>query len=273
MKKPQETPFTIFLAAMIAITVVVLGSGAYFWKTRSSSEKKITIEEITKSQDNQSITTKEVIVFEDKQVIPSSPKDVRNKLLLLPSKNPEYGNAYILPGAEDFDDSSFCDIETNRDPPNEKISYIDKERGISFSVPFNENWGTDQYRISPYDEIEDRVLFGLIGHPNPEGATCGFFDRFYFMEFIPVRTQDAIVVDFKTIIKEWGREPAAEIKTGSINGYAYVGMAQILEYDMGWLPTKVEIIGRKYNYVFVTEAGGGSVEYLVTLIEPLKLID
>ena len=41
--------------------------------------------------------------------------------------------------------------------------------GISLLLPYNEGYGYPHYRLTPYDEMENRILYGEV-HPCPEGC-------------------------------------------------------------------------------------------------------
>ncbi len=65
-----------------------------------------------------------------------------------------------------------CDLKVNTDPANSTELFSDKTLGFEVSLPYNENWGTEQYKISPseYDAENNRLLYGPIG----PGEGCGW---------------------------------------------------------------------------------------------------
>jgi hypothetical protein len=130
-----------------------------------------------------------------------------------------------------------CDEPFDADASNQLVPYSNAEKGIAFDVPYNAKWGSKRFSINPYDEVGNKVLFGQLGVF--EG--CGWM-RGYALEFIPHRSAEEAV---KEAAKELtpGAIPPTVVK---INGLSVVKYA---DSGLCWFPV-MEVVGKKYNYVF-----------------------
>ena len=53
-----------------------------------------------------------------------------------------------------------CEIEFNDDLANETVDF--DGLGIQAEIPFNENWGSDEFRLLPYELAANHLDFGKI---------------------------------------------------------------------------------------------------------------
>ena len=125
-------------------------------------------------------------------------------------------------------------------PESEMVIYSDPDRGLEMSIPFNSEWGADQYQLNPYDFDGERILFGNIFEA---GAGCGSWVS---------GSQSLKFLDAKTL-----KETLADLELESnAMGFKYsirtfkVGDKDVVEYikDGVCAGGGTIIIGRKFNY-------------------------
>lgn len=149
-----------------------------------------------------------------------------------------------------------CDETFNNDTANSQIAYNDDEKGISFEIPFNQNWGSNKYRLNPYDLNNNDLSFGSMSAF--EGCST---IRSYSLDFKPAKPVVKVVAEI-----EQGITPI----TTKINDLTVVKYAQA---DM-CTNSFMEVIGQKYNYLFSTSCGGDAVkdsQSLENIIKSVKL--
>ena len=61
-----------------------------------------------------------------------------------------------------YNDPPNCNEKFNLYPANTTVTYSNSNRGISLEIPYNSSWGSDKYRVNPYDENNNRIEFGPI---------------------------------------------------------------------------------------------------------------
>lgn len=72
-----------------------------------------------------------------------------------------------------------CDVGFNSEPANTFVTYRNIEKGIEISIPYNNNWGNEKYRIDPYDKEKTGISFGSFR----EGEGCSW-KREYGLSFV-----------------------------------------------------------------------------------------
>lgn len=160
---------------------------------------------------------------------------------------------------------SLCKEKINHEEPNTSVLYKNTEKGISFEIPYNANWGTTDYKISHYvthfdsDALYESIEFGrLVGQDG-----CGW-GRAIQMWFLSQKSANSTLLDLKSdpMLVQMG-EPSIV----SINGLEVV---KYTDYGYSSYPTFV-VIGKKYNYAF----GSGNVEFedLEEIVKTVKLIE
>jgi hypothetical protein len=145
-----------------------------------------------------------------------------------------------------------CSIEFNNDPPTEEILFSNTEKGISFKIPYNPNWGNNNYKITPYFNFNDSLTFGRL-YVSPEA--CGWV-RTCKLSFNPQRSAEEIL---KTI-KDFNNSQIAqgstfnsyyELEKNIINGNTIVKYSIPIDPAIAAPDTHIiEIVGKKYNYAF-----------------------
>jgi len=181
----------------------------------------------------------------------------KNKRILL---TPENISQYNPPS------SPKCSEKFNQDPSNTTVDYYNKEKGISFEVPYNSNWGNEKYKINPYEKWNNEsgkeyILFGSITN----FEACSWV-RTYALYFSPIKSAENIIKDAKKYI-----DPELFIvkpTKKSINGLDVVESQSHGLCDSG----ELEVVGKKYNYVFRSLCGA-DFEFLENIVKSIELIN
>ncbi|OGE79646.1 MAG: hypothetical protein A3A83_02310 [Candidatus Doudnabacteria bacterium RIFCSPLOWO2_01_FULL_48_57] len=151
-----------------------------------------------------------------------------------------------------------CFEEMNGDPENTIFKYSsgDLAKPITFDVPYNHKWGSENYAITAYEDDGGIVRFGPIG--SFEG-TCSA--RALFMSYLPAKNVSQVIEDAK---KEVFYDIGA--KQVNINGLT------VVEYNSGEVCGNVNavVIGKEANYQFHTLCGGEFSD-LENIIKTVKL--
>ncbi len=174
-------------------------------------------------------------------------------------------------------------LDFNTDPAATTVKFEDKTLGLSVEIPFNNDWGTKDFRILPYEMItrvvESSVVEGTIAeteettllHFGPyqtgEGGGCG---RRMQLAFEDPMTADAVLAEARaeeTPEKTGGAELPNLASKKTINGLT------VVEYDHGLIcnfPT-IEVIGKKHNYKLYSVCAGG-YEVLEQAVRSMEFI-
>jgi len=83
--------------------------------------------------------------YVDLTTTPPRPADKR---ILLTSTN----STELLAGIDNCDKLGTL----SEDPPDRTIKYRNADLGLEFDVPFNPKWGSEKYKLNPYDEYKDK---------------------------------------------------------------------------------------------------------------------
>lgn len=147
--------------------------------------------------------------------------------------------------------------------PTTNVQYSNPAKGISIRLPYNQEWGTKQNAVAPFDEFEDVVVFGPLHICSQEGL-C----RTETLKVIPRRTSE-LVKEKVGIIRSLPRSEAYEkfgselrqleniynLRIKTINGKT------VMEYEDrpsagGYRPhPRLEIVGKSFNYLLSIEDG------------------
>lgn len=182
-----------------------------------------------------------------------------NRILLTPENRSQYNKF----GNEEEIKTS-CETKFNFDLPNTSVIYTSQKWGVSFEVPFNNNWGNEKFKLNPYDvNSEGYVSYGPIG--SFEG--CGWS-----------RDQSVTMLKKKTaleILAYLNRNGDYEQLTGlqkpeivNINGL------EVVKYEdngLCYYPIMV-VIGKNYNYEF-RPLCGGTFKDVEVRVKTVKLIE
>lgn len=153
----------------------------------------------------------------------------------------------------------------NNNPATLQVTYTNRERGLTFKIPYNPLWGSENYRINPYDEIalgnEEFLEFGSIGV-----AEGGGWGRTYFLKFLPVQNFSQVV----EVIEKNNQPEFITVQPTQIN----INGLTVVEYEITGLcefPTLI-ILGEKYNYELRKPCNGEFAE-LEEIVKTITLID
>lgn len=161
------------------------------------------------------------------------------------------------------------------DPANTTVTYVSRQQGLSFVIPYNTQWG---YSASPmpafaaHSADDDNPLgYVAFGPPRPSALmaddnSCDLTHQ-YVLRFLRPRSAQAAVSSIE------GADSAITptTQTRVINGFTVV---QYTDAGTCSYPT-MEVVGQKYNYQFSTYCGQNSSEewqYLETLVKSMKLV-
>ncbi|QQS60822.1 MAG: hypothetical protein IPN70_02935 [Candidatus Moraniibacteriota bacterium] len=125
----------------------------------------------------------------------------------------------------------------NIDAPTTTVKYSNTEKGISFDIPFNPNWGNEDCKVKPYIEFTHSSGDISIEFSKPT-APVGREFGLIISKYRPA--EDIITAEQKDVYPN----PNPRKKTiGDKNMIVYddYGMIQVTHY---------EVIGKKYNYIF-----------------------
>ena len=134
-----------------------------------------------------------------------------------------------------------CDAKVNNDPPTETVQYKNDKYGISMKLPYSPNWGSDQYKLQPYDElpVTDNVTSQFIIYYGPLGCGEGGVSRTHIVQIIPHKTNQ----QWQDYLNKFG-EPNVKFSKDAYNHNILtygdsLGMCSMQSYV---------ILGSKYDY-------------------------
>ncbi len=127
----------------------------------------------------------------------------------------------------------------NNDKPDTNVKYSDKTLGFEVDLPFNEKWGTSEYKINPYEfsKESNTIRFGALG--DVEGS----WDRSYTIKVEDPKTEAEVKADLKQKLD------------ASVYGDLKVIVAdsfKIIQYDNAGLcshPAAI-VLGKRHTYTF-----------------------
>lgn len=139
-------------------------------------------------------------------------------------------------------------VKTNTDTPNSTEKFSDSSLHFEISLPFNDKWGTDQYKINPFelDKSQNTLYFGPIVS-NCEGD-CSLV-RQYSIKIDPPKTAVDVMAELK-------KNSSSEY-TIAPQAITYEGFTVIKYSSEGQCPSfpVMIVIGKKHNYTFQTNCG------------------
>lgn len=162
----------------------------------------------------------------------------------------------------------------NTDPADTTVAYINHEKGISLTIPFNAKWGYPGIPVTPYTERGPSgsaplgsVLFGqpTSGNLQGLGGNCDPL-HLYELTFLPARSAN----DAVRAIEGRGGDVVPNATVRTIDGFTVV---QYTDAGLCSYPT-IEVIGTDFNYSFTTGCGTdveGEWKYLEDIVKTVKL--
>ena len=175
-----------------------------------------------------------------------SDTQIDNRILLTPQNTSQYFTS----------STTACDEAFNDDTANSQIAYNNDEKGIQFEIPFNQNWGSKKFKLNPFDLNNNNLSFGSMSIF--EGCST---IRSYSLDFKPAMPAEKVVIEI-----EKGITPI----TTKINDLTVIKYVQA---DM-CTNSFMEVIGKKFNYLFSTSCGVDAVkdsQNLENIIKSVKL--
>lgn len=239
--KTKQTPrrqlvLTIMITAVI--TTVVIGGATYLWEHYFLQP--------------QSGSQREATATERQSPIPSD-----GRVLLTKENKSRYRR----------DDAS-CDNEFNTDAATMVIPYVNREKGISFTVPYNPAWGNEKFRINPYEEVQGDLSYHVEYGPLVVFEGCGW-DRTNSVSFSEPKSASAYIAELKAE-NDYPESYSLPPTIVHINGLEVV---KYMTDGFCSYPTMV-VIGKKHNYSFGPICGGKEdFPTLEKTIKTIKLLD
>lgn len=255
--KTKDSKTLTWIVVAVIFTAIIVGGIMYAWQRSVIS--KLQLESQKQNQELQRQTTPPY-TSPPKEGAISNNTDTRR---LLTQEEYKYKEGSAL--SSDLYDEFTKPGVTNLMPPTTYVNYENKDRGIGFSVPYNSDWGSTKYKISPYEYEKgvvtdkgvdnERIVFGPIQPWEGGGLT-----RLLSLSFIPARTADFIMENTIAVVNP-------ERKT--INGL------QVVETSPSGFcaSSDIEIIGKTYNYVLSNSCDSSyDMKYLESLVEKINII-
>jgi hypothetical protein len=148
----------VTVAVLLGVAAVI--AGVYALRT---SDKDSDVPNTTRSTDTRNAGDSGLIANDDRTLLTIDPGTL--------SYNPDGA-----PG---------CEETFSTAAPTTTVRYESQKYGVAFDVPYNPDWGSEQYRIAPFDEVStsDTLVFG----PVKTGEGCGW-GRAYLLSFQPQRS-------------------------------------------------------------------------------------
>jgi hypothetical protein len=140
-----------------------------------------------------------------------------------------------------------CEEVFSAAAPTTTVRYESAKYGVAFDVPYNPDWGSEKYRVSPFDEVPDADV--LVFGPVKTGEACGW-GRAYLLSFQPQRSaEDALSA---------GENPQVSTMYSSKPKKDSVGGLTVVESEIVGLCSMpaLEVIGTgDYNYSLQINCG------------------
>ena len=198
----------------------------------------------------------------------TSPRPEDQRILLTSANSTE-----VLAGIEDCDKLGTL----NEDPPDRTVKYRNPDLGLEFDVPFNPKWGSEKYKLNPYDEYKDKYS----ASPYPFNVNI----RFGHVECYVVKSINTItaVVRSYGISTEPKRNEKEVIQANKSNNIDKKEIGQITVLlikcnGQDFCDEMVIVLGKKYNYQilgYYDVYGNAEAIYkkFLPVLESVKLIE
>ncbi len=151
------------------------------------------------------------------------------------NKNPDVEKCMYLP-------------KLNTDAPNTQVNFKSETMGIEVSVPYNEKWGSDTFKIEPTESGPGGVSFGPVNIFGEGG--CGYMRHFHIL-IQPKRDQEKLKQDLAesgAISEDMNGELIFESKIENIQGKEVIvhsndGLCGNTHYEVRGPNSNYEITG------------------------------
>lgn len=132
--------------------------------------------------------------------------------------------------------ATLCKTKFNQDLVDSSALYTNTAEGFTTNLPYNEAWGTAEYRVLPYVDAEGGIDFGPVITGMMEGG-CGV-RRLYSL-------RPTLARSIKDIEKQVLSSGVAEKPV--VKKYKNVEVVQYSEFGL-CTANVFEVIGKKHNY-------------------------
>jgi hypothetical protein len=153
-----------------------------------------------------------------------------------------------------------CDARARSGEATVAVRYTNADAGISVDVPYNPEWGTDEYYVEPYDERDDAISFG--------GAhvfeACAWIREFEMAFNAAASAQDRL----NQLNRDDSVTRAERLTVG--------GRDAVMWYSSGLCDyVDLEVVGAKHNYLFSSTCGAEDEirDQLLRTAESIRLIE
>lgn len=192
------------------------------------------------------------------RTIPENTNDKTTRVILTHNNTPPFLNRF---------DNPECEQIFSNDPAATTVQYSNTDKGITFSVPYNEQWGNEKYKVTAYNEVKndngnlEYVEFGALKN----FGNCEW-GRLYSMRFLPAKGALEVI----DAIQDHQSTEAISINpsTTEINGLTVVKYATT---GKCYHPA-IQVIGEKYNYEFVSTCSPLAEQDMEILEEIVKSV-
>lgn len=216
------------VSILLLSILVLIALGFFVWQV---SQKPNFNSEINNPFDQPSGETEKITTNQSAATTENETENVTpqsEKILL----TPDIYQQYNLPN---FPDSCGNEPRFNYDPPTTFATY--SKNGITIQIPYNPHWGSDKFRVNPYDEDKNRISFGTIGR----GEGCGL-ERSGHIYLLPPLSIDQTNDRIKRETNDdllWSKPTQEQINGLTVVKYGGDGMCSTAIY---------EIVGKQFNY-------------------------
>jgi hypothetical protein len=136
-----------------------------------------------------------------------------------------------------------CDRTVIENPPNRTVTYLDHDRGIAFDIPYNQNWGSDTFRVAPVEISDESVLFGP-AFPSVH-VSCAW-KRVYELAFLRARSADDVLAGLRGGMLSDNKAEIKIISNKRVVRSEEEGFGRIVH---------MQVEGNRYNYEFTATCG------------------
>lgn len=164
----------------------------------------------------------------------------------------------------------------NNDPPDRTVKYSNPDLGLEFDVPFNPKWGSEKYKLNPYDEYKDK--YSASPYPFNVNIRLGPIECFMYESIggIHVAAPRTLGLSVKPAQSEQDIMQSDELNEKKIIGNITVLLMKCNGKD--FCDEMAIILGKKYNYQINSYyAGSGDTEAIykkfLPVLKTIKLIE
>ena len=221
---------------------LIAGLIVFFWQRSNVNEANQQAVELGQALLDQLDDDHQIPEDPEPEPIATTTKTQDDRTLLEPSSGRNYN-----PDEFTNDNTDSCFVDFNQDAASTTVTYESSARGLQLDLPHNPDWGTDEYRINPYDEISGSLFDGsspaLLYGPLLSGVEgCGWI-RDTRIEFLEARS----VAEAKQAAQDSGNLefPTTDLESVTIGGHTVV----LYRYEHGFCEDfTYEVIGEEQNY-------------------------